>query len=397
MFKKIGPGVLVAAAFIGPGTITTCTLAGVDFGYALLWAMLLSLITTIVFQEMAARVGIITRQGLAGIIRKELHTPWLRNFLIFIMLAAIVIGNAAYEAGNIGGAILGLEAITGSEHTVLFSWVVGICAFGLLYVGSYKALEKIFISLVMLMSVSFVLAAIITQPDLGQIVTGLFSPTVPKKSVFTIIALVGTTVVPYNLFLHASLVSEKWKSAKDLKAVRLDTVLSLSLGGVISMAIIITAGSYQGMDVTNALDLARGLEPLYGQAAKYFMGLGLFAAGITSAITAPLAAAYVASSCFGWEKGLKSRKFRFVWMFILFIGVISQTFQFKPIEIIKFAQVANGLLLPIVGVFLLWIINKSSIMGTYKNTIWHNILGFLLLAFIILLGGKSIFNALESF
>jgi len=163
------------------------------------------------------------------------------------------------------------------------------------------------------------------------------------------------------------------------------------------MAIIITAGSYQGMDVTNALDLARGLEPLYGQAAKYFMGVGLFAAGITSAITAPLAAAYVASSCFGWEKGLKSRKFRSVWMFILLIGVISQTFQFKPIEIIKFAQVANGLLLPIVGIFLLWIINKSSIMGTYKNTIWLNVLGFLLLAFIILLGGKSIYNVLESF
>ncbi|MBT8264134.1 MAG: divalent metal cation transporter, partial [Muriicola sp.] len=116
MFKKIGPGVLVAAAFIGPGTITTCTIAGVDFGYALLWAMLLSLITTIVFQEMAARVGIITRQGLAGIIRKELRTPWLRNVMIFIILAAIVIGNAAYEAGNIGGAVLGLEAVIGSKY-----------------------------------------------------------------------------------------------------------------------------------------------------------------------------------------------------------------------------------------------------------------------------------------
>ncbi|NNE02348.1 MAG: Nramp family divalent metal transporter [Eudoraea sp.] len=397
MFKKIGPGVLVAAAFIGPGTITTCTIAGVDFGYALLWAMLLSLITTIVFQEMAARVGIITRQGLAGIIRKELRTPWLRNVMIFIILAAIVIGNAAYEAGNIGGAVLGLEAVIGSEYRVLYSWIIGFCAFALLYVGSYKALEKIFISLVMLMSVSFVLAAIITQPDLGEVFAGLLSPTIPKESVFTIIALVGTTVVPYNLFLHASLVSEKWKSPNDLKAVRLDTVVSLSLGGIISMAIIITAGSYQGMEVTNALDLARGLEPLYGEVAKYFMGVGLFAAGITSAITAPLAAAYVASSCFGWEKSLKSRKFRSVWIFILIVGVLSQTFQFKPIEIIKFAQIANGLLLPIVGIFLLWIINKGAVMGAYKNTIWHNILGFLLLAFIILLGGKSIFNALGSF
>ena len=242
------------------------------------------------------------------------------------------------------------------------------------------------------MSVSFVLAAIITQPDLGEVFVGLFSPTIPEESVFTIIALVGTTVVPYNLFLHASLVSEKWKSPNDLKAIRLDTVVSLSFGGIISMAIIITAGSYQGMEVTNALDLARGLEPLYGEVAKYFMGVGLFAAGITSAITAPLAAAYVASSCFGWEKGLKSRKFRSVWIFILIVGVLSQTFQFKPIEIIKFAQVANGILLPVIAGFLVWIMNRKSILGQYKNNWKQNLLGFIILAITIFLGLKSIFK-----
>jgi Mn2+/Fe2+ NRAMP family transporter len=394
VFKKIGPGVLVAAAFVGPGTITTCTLAGVGFGYALLWAMLLSIITTIVFQEMAARLGIITQKGLAAIIRNELKIPWLRNLLIFIMLAAIVIGNAAYEAGNIGGAILGLEALFGEGQGTFFSWLIGFCAFVLLYIGSYKALEKIFISLVMLMSISFVIAAILTQPDIEKVISGLFMPSIPENSLFTIIALVGTTVVPYNLFLHASLVSEKWKSAKDLKAVKLDTFLSLALGGIISMAIIITAGSYQNMEVANGLDLARGLEPLYGEAARYFMGIGLFAAGITSAITAPLAAAYVASSCFGWEKGLRSFKFRLVWGFILLIGVVSQTFSFRPIEIIQFAQVANGLLLPIVCIFLLWVVNKNTIMGSFKNNKWQNVLGILLLALIILLGAKSIVTVL---
>ncbi len=394
MFKKIGPGVLVAAAFIGPGTITTCTLAGVDFKFALLWAMLLSILTTVVFQEMAARIGIITQQGLAASFRNELKRPWLRNLMILIVLSAIVIGNTAYEAGNIGGAVLGMEAILGGSTKFWYAWVIGGCAFSLLYVGSYKVLEKIFISLVMLMSISFVLAAVITKPAIGEILTGLLIPSLPEDSLFTVVALIGTTVVPYNLFLHASLVSEKWKSAKDLKAVRWDTILSIGLGGIISMAIIITASANQQLEVVNGLDLAKGLEPLYGQAARYFMGIGLFAAGITSAITAPLAAAYVAASCFNWKDGLRSYKFRLVWGFILLVGVVSQSFQIRPIEIIKFAQVANGLLLPVICIFLLWVVNKSSLMGAYKNKRWQNVAGILLLLLIIVLGVKSIWSVI---
>jgi len=396
VFKKIGPGVLVAAAFIGPGTITTCTLAGVNFGYALLWAMVLSVFTTIVFQEMAARLGIITQKGLAASIRNEIRIPWLRVVLVFIMLFAIVIGNAAYEAGNIGGAILGFEALLDVGPNSWFAWLIGGCAFVLLYFGSYKSLEKIFIGLVMVMSLSFVLTAVLTKPDLGSILAGLFTPSVPNDSIFTIIALIGTTVVPYNLFLHASLVSEKWKSPNDLKAVRIDTLLSLLMGGIISMAIIVTASAHQNIAIENGLDLAKGLEPLYGQAARYFMGIGLFAAGITSAITAPLAAAYVASSCFGWDKGLKSTKFRMVWGFILLLGVLAQSFRFRPIEIIKFAQVANGLLLPVICVFLLWIVNRSTTMGKYTNKRWQNIAGILLLFIIVLLGAKSILSVIST-
>ena len=160
------------------------------------------------------------------------------------------------------------------------------------------------------------------------------------------------------------------------------------------MAIIITASANQQLEVVNGLDLAKGLEPLYGQAARYFMGIGLFAAGITSAITAPLAAAYVASSCFNWKDGLRSYKFRLVWGFILLVGVVSQSFQIRPIEIIKFAQVANGLLLPVICIFLLWVVNKSSLMGAYKNKKWQNVAGILLLLLILVLGVKSIWSVI---
>jgi len=392
MFKKLGPGVLVAAAFIGPGTITACTIAGVGFGYALLWAMLLSIIATIILQEMSARVGVITQKGLAEVIREQLKVSWLRYFVMGIILGAIVIGNTAYEAGNISGATLGLQVLAGMNYAPLYPWIIGFVAFLLLYFGSYRTLEKVFISLVLMMSVSFVLTAILTKPDIKEILLGLFIPIVPKNSLFNIIALVGTTVVPYNLFLHASLVREKWNSSDDLVSVRRDTFLSIGLGGFISIAIIISAAAISSTEVKDALDLAKGLEPLYGQSAKYLMGIGLFAAGITSAITAPLAAAYVANSCFGWNAQATDRRFRIVWMVVLFIGVISLSFGIRPIVIIQFAQVANGLLLPIIGIILIWIVNKPSVLGDFKNSIWQNVSAIIIIILVIVLGAKSIFS-----
>jgi len=402
IFKNIGPGTLVAAAFIGPGTVTLCTLAGVNFGFNLLWAMLLSIIATIVLQEMAARLGIISQKGLSEVIREEIKTPFLRKGITVLILAAVVVGNASYEAGNISGGILGLESVLGKYHfslgTIsinLMSLLIGLIAFVLLYIGSYKFLEKALISLVLLMSVSFIATAIITKPNLLDVLNGLFIPKFPEKSILTIIGLVGTTVVPYNLFLHAALVKERWHKKEDLKFARKDTVISIILGGLVSMAIIISAAAIQTTDIANAADLAKGLAPLFGDFAKYFMALGLFAAGITSAITAPLAAAYVAKGCLGWSGGLKSKKFRFVWIAILFLGVLFSSIGIKPIEIIKFAQVANGMLLPIIAGILLWIVNKKSVLGSYVNSKTQNILGILIVGIAIFLGVKGILKVLN--
>ncbi len=390
MFKKIGPGVLVAAAFIGPGTVTACTLAGVQFGFTLLWAMLLSVIATIVLQEMSARLGIITQKGLADVIKEQIQIPLFRNLVIGIILGAIVIGNTAYEGGNIGGATLGLEAIFGREYVTYYPFFIGAIAFVLLYLGNYKMLEKVLVTLVIVMSLSFLLTAIITKPNIMEVLKGMLVPTMPENSIFTVIALVGTTVVPYNLFLHASLVSEKWKTKEDLKTARKDTFISITLGGMVSMAIIIAATTIPKGDISSVLDLAKGLEPLYGNGARYFMGIGLFAAGITSAITAPLAAAYVVNSCFGWKAGLIDLKFKLVWMAIIILGVLSLTFGITPIEIIQFAQVTNGLLLPVIAIFLLWVANKVAIMGSYKNSTAQNVLAIFIILLVILLGMKSI-------
>ena len=400
--NNIGPGPLIAAAFIGPGTVTLCSIAGLDFGFSLLWTLVLSIIATIVLQEMSARLGIISKKGLSQVIRNEIENPVLKKIVITLILLAIVIGNAAYEAGNISGGVLGLEAVFGEKYLYildvninLYSILLGIIAFVLLFLGNYKILEKSLIFLVIIMSVSFIITAIITKPDLSKLMQGLFIPKFPKGSLLIIIGLIGTTVVPYNLFLHASLVKEKWKNVSDLKLARNDTVIAIVLGGIVSMCIVISSASLNIDSINNAADLARGIEPLYGVNSKYILAVGLFSAGITSAITAPLAASYVAAGCLGWPLKMKSFKFRAVWMFILLVGVLSSSSGFKSIEIIKFAQVANGILLPVIAGFLIWVVNKESILGKYKNSKIQNSIGGIILVITIFLGLKSILKVFE--
>ena len=163
------------------------------------------------------------------------------------------------------------------------------------------------------------------------------------------------------------------------------------------MCIIIAATTIQGKEIKDVLDLAQGLEPLYGNASRYFIGIGLFAAGVTSAITAPLAAAYVANSCFGWKAGLNDVKFKSVWFIILMIGVLFLTFGYRPIEIIQFAQIANGILLPIIAVFLLWAVNNTAVMGKFKNTKYQNIIGTVIIFLAVVLGFKSILTVIGLF
>lgn len=391
-FKHIGPGTLIAAAFIGPGTVTVCTQAGVQFGYVLLWALLLSTIATVILQGFSARLGLITGKGLAALLRLNLKNSWLRYASLLLILFAIFVGNSAYEAGNISGGVLGLETIVanstwkfGSLSINGLTLLTGGIAFIVLFIGNYKILEKILVALVLLMSISFVVAAVITAPNLLEILKGLFVPKTNEESLLTVIALVGTTVVPYNLFLHASLIREKWKDSSMLSSVRKDTMISVGLGGMISMAIMICAAGAQSKGISNGADLAKGLEPLYGEAAKYLLGIGLFAAGITSAITAPMAAAYVAVNCFGWNKKMSSVPFRLSWMIVLLSGIVVSSLGIKPIELIQFAQIANGLLLPIIIAYLLWLANKRSLLQQFVNNKWQNTAGALILLLSVVL------------
>ncbi|MGB5383684.1 MAG: Nramp family divalent metal transporter [Lutimonas sp.] len=390
--KYFGPSTLVAAAFIGPGTLTTCTIVGVQTGYQLLWAMLFSILATIVLQEMAARLGYATQSGLGEALNKEFPKGIARYLVFFLVIGAILIGNAAYEAGNISGGVLGLDLIAGEMK--LWPILIGIFCFLILFFGRYKWVEKILIGLVIIMSLCFLITAILVKPDLKEVFKG-FVPSMPSGDAFLLImALIGTTVVPYNLFLHASTISKKYSVDSSLKDLRIENAVSIILGGIISILIIITAASSANelTEIDSAKDLAVQLEPLFGKSAKWFMGIGLMAAGISSALTAPLAAAYAAKGLFGWKDGEKNLKFRSVWMVILLIGIYVSISNLERVLVIKFAQITNAILLPFVAIYLLYISNSKKILAKFTNSLFTNILGVIVILFTLILSIRTLNN-----
>ena len=396
--RNVGPGALIAAAFIGPGTVTACTLAGANYGYTLLWALLFATVATIILQEMSARLGLVTQQGLGETLRIMLEQSVWKWPLFSLIMVALYLGNAAYEAGNLSGAALGIGALTDQNRSLynISVLVISTLAGVLLWRGSYKQIERMLLILVTLMALAFIATFISVGPDLSALFKGLTTPNIPDGSLLTVIALIGTTVVPYNLFLHASAVKAKWSSVNDLNHARADTVTAIGLGGLITILIASTAAASifgSGLNISGAGDMATQLEPLFGPFSKIMLGLGFFAAGLSSSITAPLATAYAVTEILGIKGGASSRVFKLIAFSVIFSGAVLALTGIKPISIILAAQFANGLLLPVIAIFLLVVMNQKKQLGQYVNKWLGNILGVIVVVVTAGLGIRIILSA----
>jgi len=397
--KNIGPGLIITSAFIGPGTVTLCSLSGIEFGYSLIWCVIFSILATCYLQELSSRLGIISRKGLGDVL-KENKNQLIKNSSYLLIVLSLFIGNTAYESGNISGTVMGLETFLGSgiinnssASVNIYSILIGIILVGIILVGSYNVFEKLLIGLVFIMSITFIITAILSKPSLGDLISGL-KPSVNETNYLYVVGLIGTTVVPYNLFLHSYLAKQKWKKIEDYKLSIPDTIISILIGGIISISIIITAASnnhfINGSNIKNAIDLGSQLTPYLGDFSKYFISIGLFSAGITSSITAPIATSYALSGIFNYKAEWKDKKFKTVAIVIILFGVLFSSINYNPIIIIKLAQFINGLFLPLISVFLLWAINQKEIMGNYVNSISYNLLGIIIIMISILIGLKSL-------
>ena len=381
---RSGPAILVAAAFVGPGTVLTASKAGAQFGFSLLWAVVFSVIATVALQEMAARLGIVTKSGLAESIRVTTSNQWARFTVIALVLSAILLGNCAYQTGNITGAAAGLEILSplGIKG---WSTLIGIIAAAIIMIGRADILKGSLTFLVAMMGLLFLVSAIFCKPSINELFEGLV-PSIPAGSEWLLIALIGTTVVAYNLFLHASAAATFWNDSKDTKSsIRFsltDTVLSVSIGGAITAAILITAAMTfpERQEIAHVKEVAGQLEPMLGQWAEYAFAVGILAAGLTSSITAPIAAAFATAGCYGWDARLSNWRLKAVSLGVIAVGLgFAFKFEKSPAETIVFAQVANGLLLPVIVAFLLFTMNQEKVMGKFKNRLFTNLLGIVIL------------------
>ncbi len=395
-----GPAMLVTAAFIGPGTVTACASAGIGFGYALLWALVFATVATIILQAMAARVAIVTGQGLAEAILAAAANPALRWGIAALIFAALAIGNSAYQAGNISGTGAGLKLLGLTETSpALLALATGALAAALVVIGKPAWLEKLLIALVLAMSLAFVGGLAVIRVDWNAVAAG-FLPRLPADGLLTAIALIGTTVVPYNLFLHAASVRGKFAADSDgLAASAADTMVSVVIGGLLSMAIVIMGAATAKLTASGAGpldDMALRLESLFGAPARIVFALGLAGAGFSSALTAPLATGYVLAEMMGGadDPDRRTRIFKRTALAVIGIGTAFAYFAVNPVELILIAQSANGLLLPILAGFLLWVAARKASLGQFANGPIANIAGAAVVLVCAGLGLRLILRAM---
>lgn len=386
---------MVAAAFIGPGTVTTATLAGGNFGFTLLWAVAFSVIATLVLQEMTCRLGVVGKLGLGDAIVQKTRSRGLYIPAAALVICAIFIGNAAYEAGNITGAAVGLPKFSVMDIN-LWGVFIGAVAFLLLASGKFRLIEHVLVGLVVCMALVFVGTAVVVAPPFLEILKGLITPTVPENGILVIIGLIGTTVVPYNLFLHAATLKRHAADGVTLAEARRDITISVLGGGLITLCIVITAAAAlygSGAPVVSLNDLAPTLQPLLGDSSSTFLAIGFLAAGLSSAITAPLAAAYAVTEIVQLCPEVKHRVFRWTWQSVIIAGVLFASLSLKPLQLILLAQIANGALLPVIALFILWVSNDKTLLREHSNNRIQNLLGCAVVGITLVLGLRSILLA----
>jgi manganese transport protein len=391
---------VIAAAFIGPGTVTTAASAGAGHGDKLLWALAFSTVACLVLQEASGRLTVVSGRDLGQAIRERFHGSGPRVAVPFAVLGAVVLGCAAYEAGNLLGGVAGAVLATGLPRPWLTLAASGVTLL-LLWMGTARSVSRILGGVVAFMGVAFLLTAVRLGPEPSALVRGTLLPALPPDSSLLVVGLIGTTVVPYNLFLGSGLAR-----GQTLGELRFGLSVAVVLGGLISMAVLVVGTAVDPPLTFEAL--GETLRARLGGWAESLFAWGLLAAGLSSAITAPLAAAVAATSLVspGGADGdggrgpggpERSWPFRGVWLLVLLTGMGFGLAEVQPIPAIILAQALNGILLPFVAVFLMLVVNDARLMGRPGlNGPFSNAVMGVVVAVTVLLGTLSVWRAVAS-
>lgn len=379
---------VISAAFIGPGTLTTAASAGSGFGFNLIWVLVLSTVSCIILQVNVTRISIERNLSLGELLVERFSRA---PFIPIALGIAVVFGCAAYQAGNLLGAALGMQMIFQVETRWILALIVVLASF-LLWHQSTQFIARVLGIFVAVMGFIFIVIASSIEQDMLEIITSSFTPSMPIGSEVLVMGLIGTTIVPYNLFLASGL-----SEGKDLSSSRIGLIISIAVGGVISIAILLTGALVHAP--FNFQKLALLLDDQLGSWSVYLLGIGLFSAGFTSSLTAPLAAVLTLKGIFPKNKGFRnhtSKGYKSTWGIVMAIGLLFGFLDIKPIPAIILAQAANGIILPFVAVFLLSIIISRSVHKRSKSEIINVVLLSLVVFLVVAIGAFNLLKLVYS-
>jgi NRAMP (natural resistance-associated macrophage protein)-like metal ion transporter len=384
----IGPGIITSNVDNDAGGITTYSLAGANFGYTLIWSLVPITLALIIIQEMSARMGVVTGKGLSDLIREHFGVR-----ITFYLLIALILTNLGNTIAEFAGIAASLEIFDISKYLTvplgaIFVWI-------LVLKGNYKSVEKVFLG-ACVFYVTYLISGLLAKPDWNAVKTSILSPELKftAGSFGMLVGVIGTTIAPWMQFYLQSAVVEKNIKVENYKYSRADVISGSFIVNIVALFIIVACAATlfgAGIKIETAKDAALALAPLAGKYCSYLFAFGLLNASLFAASILPLSTAYVVCEGMGWEEGV-DKKFSEAPMFyglyslLIFFGAAVVLWPGLPlISIMYISQVINGIVLPVILVFMLILINNKKIMGEHTNTKGFNVLAWLTVAILILL------------
>lgn len=371
----IGPGIITANIDNDAGGITTYSVAGARFGYALLWTLIPTTIALVVIQEMVARMGVVTGKGLSDLIRENYGVR-----VTFFMMIVLLIANFGTTIAEFAGWAASMEIFGISKYIIVPSGAFLVWV--LVTKGSYRMVERVLL-IACLLYIGYIFAGFMSGPDWGAVVKNTFVPTVKLEPQFIMltIAIIGTTITPWMQFYLQSSIAEKGIKKENYKISKLDVITGCIMTNIIAFFIIVTCGTTlfpHGIRINEAKEAALALEPFAGHYASTLFALSLANASILGAIIVPLATAYYICEAMGWEAGInktftEAPQFMGIYTALILSSSLLVLIPGAPLILLMIlSSLLNGILLPFVLVFALSLVNNKRIMGEYTNSRRHN-------------------------
>jgi NRAMP (natural resistance-associated macrophage protein)-like metal ion transporter len=375
----IGPGIITASVDNDAGGITTYSIAGAHFGYSLLWTLVPITVALIVVQEMCARMGVVTGKGLADLIRENFGVK-----LTVLLILVLIVANMGNTMAEFAGVAASMEIFSVNKYIAVP--IAAALVWLLVVKGTYSLVEKIFLAASAFYA-TYVISGLLAHPNWGEVATKSVVPhvSVDPGYVGMVIGLVGTTIAPWMQFYIQSAVVEKGVKLSDYRYTKWDVIMGCLVTDLVAFFIIVTCAATlfaNNITVDTAADAAKALAPLAGQYCSYLFGFGLFNASVFAACILPLATAYTVCEGMGWDMGIDKKfrdapQFYTLYTLIIIIGAAIILLPGAPlITIMLVSQILNGMLLPVILIFMLVLINKKKLMGNHVNGRVYNYLAW---------------------